>query len=68
MKKKLVLDEDNKPVAVLIDYADWLAIESCLGDTKLPNPPSSGIEKFAGILPNLIDGLEYQRMVRDEWQ
>jgi hypothetical protein len=31
--KKIVLDEHNKPVEVIIDYAEWTKIERFLLDT-----------------------------------
>ncbi len=34
IRKKIVTDEDLRPVAAQIDYEDWLEIERLLGGLK----------------------------------
>jgi hypothetical protein len=45
--KKIVLDEHNKPVEVIIDYAEWTKIERIL------EPGQHGMSqgKLAGTMP-----------------
>ncbi len=64
--KKILLDEDNKPVAVQIEYTDWLEIEREIGG------PETGLKivdlsPFVGILNLTEDPVEFQRRIRDEW-
>jgi hypothetical protein len=53
--KKIVLDEHNKPVEVIIDYAEWSKIERILE----PGQHGMVIEE---------EPLLYQRRVRSEWK
>lgn len=64
--RKLVTDEEMRPVAVQIDYADWLEIEQRL---TLPHPlrESTDLARHIGKLDWPVDGLEYQRQMRSEW-
>jgi len=66
--KKIVTDENQQPVAVQIDYADWLEIERLL-DIQKPEPRRVDLSKYAGTLrPDLYgDPVEYQRRIREEW-
>lgn len=66
--KKLVVDENNKPIAVQIDYSEWLALEPRISELYIPDEPSVGIEELEGTISLPVDPLEYQRMIRDEWQ
>lgn len=74
--KKIVTDEHHRPVAVQIDYEDWLQIEQRLGlAADDPHRPGGNVEDDA--LNQLLsetsgiwsagDGLEYQRRIRAEW-
>ncbi len=53
-----------RPVAVQIDYADWLAIEKQLG--VVGELPESDLTRFSGTVRLQEDPLEYQRRVRRE--
>jgi hypothetical protein len=55
-----------RPVAVLIDYQDWQAIEKIIAAHEQQNSASS-LAEFAGTIQLATDPLEYQRQVRDEW-
>ncbi|MBA2775344.1 MAG: hypothetical protein H0U31_01285 [Chloroflexia bacterium] len=68
VRKKLVTDEDHQPVAVLIEYEDWLEIERLLG-VREEKPDSTDLSRFAGKLKMELpeDPVEYQRRIRDEW-
>ena len=66
VRKRIVTDEANRPVAVQIDYEDWCRIEQALrlsgGDA-----PVGDLSRFAGVLDWGEDGVAYQRRVREEW-
>ena len=64
--KKIVTDENMRPVAVQINYGDWLRIERALGSQTSVRPPTN-LARHAGRLDWPLDGLEYQRKVRSEW-
>lgn len=66
IKRQIVTDESMQPVAVLIDYADWVKIERLLGD-KTAETSNGFLEKHSGILDLSEDPLEYQHRVRREW-
>ena len=67
IQKKIITDDNARPIAVQIDYANWLEIERLLefnGGAKKPRdlrPP-------AGTLRWGQDAVEYQRRVREEWR
>lgn len=73
IKKKVVHDELNRPVAVQIDYADWLEIERALA--LAPNgvrngsapSPFPNLDRFAGRIRLPEDPTAYQDRVRGEW-
>lgn len=75
IRKKIVTDEDMQPVAVQIDYADWLEIERRLGlepvtaasPTKKNEPSLLELAEAAAPHWQGGDGLEYQRRIRAEW-
>ena len=65
--KKIVTDEASRPVAVQIDYQDWIRIERALGLA----PAARGLtdlSRHIGRLDWPVDGLEYQHRVRGEWR
>lgn len=66
IRKKIVTDEDHKPVEVVIDYNDWLEIEKLLNlqpEKKL----LTDLSRFEGVITMTEDALEYQRRIRAEW-
>ncbi|MCX8038615.1 MAG: hypothetical protein N3D11_16485 [Candidatus Sumerlaeia bacterium] len=64
--KKVLVDKDRRPVAVQIDYADWVEIESALNplaaQAKVTDPM-----QFAGAVRLTENPLEYQIRIRGEW-
>jgi len=64
--KKLVTDEANRPVAVQIDYADWLAIAR---ELRLEGDGARQVDlsRFAGTITLAEDPLEFQTRIRGEW-
>lgn len=64
--RKIVTDEQQKPVAVLIDYADWVEIEKIL-ETQAPSAKPTNLAHWAGTIELKEDPMELQRRWREEW-
>lgn len=67
VSKKIVTDEAMHPVAVLIDYQDWLLIEEILKAYQTQQKTNFDLNQYAGVIKLSQDPLEYQQQVRDEW-
>ncbi len=73
IKKKIVTDEERNPVAVQIDYEDWLEIERLLEEVRKAEESEIGKSRFKDLLEKTRgtwrhgDGLEYQVRLREEW-
>jgi hypothetical protein len=69
IRKKIVTDDDDKPVEVVISYDDWLEIERMLG-LQQREKRHVDLSRFAGKLTMELaeDPVEYQRRIRDEWR
>ena len=71
--KKIVMDEAQNPVAVQIDYEDWLEIERLLEGQIKKEQAKEQQDDFDELLDKVGelwqggDGLEYQRKIREEW-
>ena len=63
VRKRIVTDEANRPVAVQIDYEDWCRIEQALRLSG-GEAPVGDLSRFAGVLDWGEDGVAYQRRVR----
>jgi len=66
IRKQIVTDEQNRPIAVQVAYQDWLDIERALG-AATNGAPHQPIGQFAGKLRLGVDPLEYQRSIRGDW-
>jgi hypothetical protein len=66
IKKQIVTDKSMHPVAVIIDYQDWQAIEKILEKYQKEDTTQS-LEQYAGTINLTINPLEYQQHTRDEW-
>ncbi len=66
IRKKIVTDEAHQPVAVQIDYDDWLEIEKLL-NLQPEKELLTDLSEFRGVLKLNEDALEYQRRTRAEW-
>ena len=65
--RKIVVDENNKPLEVIISYDEWLKIENMI--TKTPKIMTrEKLSKYIGIVSLKEDPLEYQKRIRNEWQ
>jgi hypothetical protein len=64
--KKILTDSAERPVAVQIDYADWLEIERSLNlqgeDTR-----ELDLSRYEGIITLSEEPLGYQSRIRQEW-
>lgn len=63
--KRYLTDENHNPVAVVIDYAEWLRIEKQLGESS--DERSRKLASLAGSMNFPMDGMEFQKMMRSEW-
>jgi len=66
VNKKIVTDEEMRPVAVLIDYQDWQRIEQILEAYQAQQKEELNLNKYAGVIKLTQDPLEYQQQIRDE--
>jgi len=66
--KRVVTDKQDRPIAVQIDYADWVALEDSLGGVEYKGRQVSDLSKHAGVMSHALDPLEYQDRIRGEWQ
>ena len=67
IRKRILTDEMSKPVAVQIDYADWLAIEGYLAEVDPGHTQASDLSAHHGVLTLKEDPLLYQTRLREEW-
>lgn len=67
ISKQIVTDEQGRPVAVQIAYADWITIEARLGEAPAGTGSTGEIGKYFGVLPLRLDPMAYQEQARDEW-
>ncbi len=66
IRKKIVTDEESRPVAVQIDYADWLEIEELLRRYG-EQPRTPDLSRYAGSIQLTEDPLAYQSRMRGDW-
>ena len=70
VRKQLVTDEEHRPIAVQIDYDDWLRIEQQLKmqSTSVPSSlPAVDLSQYAGAVKLTESPLAYQTRSRGEW-
>ena len=63
IKTKVLTDEASKPVAVQIDYSDWLEIERSLG-LQGEQKRSTDLSSHYGVIKLAEEPLEYQSRLR----
>lgn len=61
---KIVTDEARHPVAVQIDYSDWLEIKRRLHFENEKSTKMKELSRFAGCLKLTEDPVEFQRRIR----
>lgn len=67
IRKTIVRDNEERPVAVQIDYADWLKIEKLLADNDSVEPRANSLDAYRGCLNLTEDPMEFQLRIRGEW-
>lgn len=67
IRKTIVRDDNECPVAVQIDYTDWLKIEALLANTTGVEPPISDLSAHRGCIKLTEDPMEFQLRIRGEW-
>jgi hypothetical protein len=70
IRKHILTDENNHPVAVQIDYADWLEIEKTLAARSDDGAPAKGrsLNALRGSIRFTGDAVALQRAWRSEWR
>ena len=66
IRKKIVKDEAQRPIAVQIDYDDWLRIERSL-NLKDEKDQTADLSRYDGVISLTEEPLAYQSRVRNEW-
>jgi len=66
IRKKIIVDEDSRPVAVQIDYRDWIEIEQSLSPSK-SGAAATNLARHIGAISLSEDPLAYQKRARGEW-
>ena len=64
--KKILRDQSQRPVAVQIDYSDWLEIERRL-NLRSDEVRSTDLSGYEGVITLTEDPLDYQARIRQEW-
>lgn len=64
--KKIVVDENNKPLEVIISYNEWEQIERLISNS-LKKMSREKLNKYSGIITLKEEPLEYQKRIRNEW-
>ncbi|MBF8273938.1 MAG: hypothetical protein HW380_3043 [Magnetococcales bacterium] len=66
IRKQLVTDEEHRPIAVQINYDDWLRIEQQL-KIQAPLVQEVDLSRYAGTVNLTESPLAYQARSRNEW-
>jgi hypothetical protein len=66
IKKKILTDNAERPIAVQIDYTDWLEIERSL-NLQGDHPVDTDLSAHEGVVTLTEDPLGYQSRIRQEW-
>ncbi len=66
IRRSIVTDEAKRPIAVQIDYEDWLQIERLLHLQENETGPDD-LSRYGGTIRLSEDPLTYQARVRGEW-
>lgn len=67
IQKKIITDEAQTPVAVQIDYADWLEIERYLQLGEGLPRREADLSRYSGVISLTEDPIAYQVRLRSEW-
>ncbi len=65
--KRVITDKAGHPVAVQVDYREWLRIERALQLSSYARQQTTDLARFSGALRFQEDPVAYQRRIRREW-
>ena len=65
IRKKILTDKAERPVAVQIDYSDWLEIERSL-DLQGEDARNTDLSAHEGVISLTEEPLGYQSRIRQE--
>jgi hypothetical protein len=66
IRKKILKDNAERPIAVQIEYTDWLEIERSL-NLQGEDPQNTDLSNYQGIITLTEEPLGYQSRIRQEW-
>jgi hypothetical protein len=66
IRKKILTDKTDRPIAVQIEYTDWLEIERTL-NLQGDDPRNTDLSCYEGIISLTEEPLGYQSRIRQEW-
>ena len=66
IRKSIIRDQQERPIAVQIDYADWLKIEQLLSNGPTESRVAD-LNVYRGCIKLNEDPLAYQARVRAHW-
>jgi len=66
IRRTILTDNAHKPIAVQIEYSDWLEIERTL-NLEGEQPAHSNLSGYEGVITLTEDPLGYQSRIRQEW-
>jgi hypothetical protein len=66
IKTKILKDSAERPIAVQIEYSDWLEIERTL-NLEGEEPPNTDLSSYRGIIDLPEEPLSFQLRIRQEW-
>jgi hypothetical protein len=66
IRKKILTDKAERPVAVQIDYSDWLEIERSL-NLQGKDARNTDLSAHEGVISLTEEPLGYQSRIRQEW-
>jgi hypothetical protein len=66
IRKKIITDNAERPIAVQIDYTDWLEIERSL-NLQSEEARDTDLSSYEGTIVLSEDPLEYQLRIRQGW-
>jgi hypothetical protein len=64
--KRVITDEQSRPVSVVIPYQEWLEIEQVLLEQSY-GTESSKLRAHEGVVRLREDPIVYQQQLREEW-
>lgn len=66
IRTKILTDERERPIAVQIEYSDWIEIERSL-NLRAGDGESTDLSCHAGAITLTEEPLAYQSRIRQEW-